>query len=122
MDPTAPDILDETADLQPPPVIKGNPRGIFDDNAQRKRKYDKKVKAQEERDADSELLLDIDKRLKTLIDKNRAVTKTYMDKAKAFEDDKGKSQITTESKDKASRNATKSSEKAANVHLDSDKT
>ena len=77
-------------------MIKGNPRGLFDDNTQRKRKLDKKAKAQAEREADSELLVDIDKRLKTLIDKNRTVTKSYMDKAKAFEDDREKLQRSTE--------------------------
>ena len=41
-----------------------------------------------EEKADSELMLDIDLRLKKLIDKNREVTKTYMDKAKALEEDR----------------------------------
>ena len=77
-------------------MIKGNPRGLFDDNTQRKRKLDKKAKAQAERKADSELLVDIDKRLKTLIDKNRTVTKSYIDKAKAFEDDREKLRKSTE--------------------------
>ena len=88
-------------------MIKGNPRGLFDDNTQRKRKLDKKAKAQAEREADSELLVDIDKRLKTLIDKNRTVTKSYIDKAKAFEDDREKLRKSTEKIFSDSKDTTK---------------
>ena len=55
-------------------MVKGNPRGIFDDHARLRREAEKKAKVKADRKADSQLLLDVDTRLKTLIDKNRQVT------------------------------------------------
>ena len=71
-------------------MTKGNPRGIFDDHERLRRKAERKAKVRAERKADSQLMEDVDTRLKTLIDKNRQVTKSYIVRAQALKDDRDK--------------------------------
>lgn len=80
------EVTDQASDKDVPKVTKGNPKGIFDDKKELKKKSERMKQSED----DNALLKDVDVRIKTLIQKNKEVAKKYQEKIDAFEETKQK--------------------------------